>query len=440
MRGIEAALAVWEDVEKGAFASEKLRAVTADVVAAERTLAATLVYETLRRRGLWEHLLERFVRRPLVELGKDERSALLLGTAGLGSLRTFAPAVLVSALVSEIKRRRGPGAANFVNAVLRGMAETAPSLVESLRTSANLKDFALCRGIPQWAASLWEREIGTSQTKRLIRLLAMRTFASLRVSSEEERPILLEELKIHGIRAWPSPLLPFAVRTASTPHPPELPGFTTGRVSVQSESTMLVGRIAASFWKERQIVLDMCAGRGGKTALLAQLLPQARIEAWELSPGRVKAHEREMRRLGFAERIHLFRGDALSLDPEVSPGLILLDAPCTGSGTWGRHPEGKWRFSEKHVSACAERQRELLSRAARMIAPGGFVVYVTCSLFREENEQVVAEVLRRFRDVVDMPFAVDGGLFQKGRPWGATLWPLLPWIDGFYVCALMKRE
>lgn len=439
MRGVEAALLVWAEVEKGAFASEKLRAVTADVAGTERILATTLVYEALRRKNLWEHLLEKLARRPLAELGKDERAALLLGTAGLCSLRTFAPAVLVSALVSEMKRRKGHGAANFVNAVLRGAVETAPALMEDLKSSATLKEFALFRGIPQWAASLWEREIGGAQAKRLIRLLAMKNFASLRLASEGERPAYLEELRHHGIHAWPSPLLPFGVRTASTLHPPTLPGFAAGRVSLQSESAMLVGGVVASFWEARRGILDMCAGRGGKTALLAQLLPEARIEAWELSPGKARAHEREMRRLGFSERVRLFHGDALVLEPGESPGMVLLDAPCTGSGTWGRHPEGKWRLSERHVSLCAELQKELLSKAIQIVAPGGHVVYVTCSLFREENEQVVADVLSRFRNVVDMPFA-GGKPFQKGRPWGAALWPLLPWIEGFYVCVLKKRE
>jgi len=311
--------------------------------------------------------------------------------------------------------------------------------MEDLKSSATLKEFALFRGIPQWAASLWEREIGGAQTKRLIRLLAMKNFTSLRLASGEDRTAYLEELRCRGIRAWPSPLLSFCVRTASTLHPPTLPGYAAGRVSLQSESAMLVGNIAASFWKSGLGILDMCSGRGGKTALLAQLLPEARIEAWELSPGRVRAHEREMRRLGLSERVRLVQGDALVLEPEEPPGMVLLDAPCTGSGTWGRHPEGKWRVSERHVSLCAALQEELLSKAVRIVAPGGYVVYVTCSLFREENEQVVADVLSRFRNVVDMPLAA-GKPFQKGRPWGAALWPLLPWIDGFYICVLKKRE
>jgi 16S rRNA (cytosine967-C5)-methyltransferase len=183
----------------------------------------------------------------------------------------------------------------------------------------------------------------------------------------------------------------------------------------------------------------MLCRKSGKTALLAQLLPEARIEAWELSLRQGKGSRKgdEASRL-FGEDTP-FHGDALVLEPEEPPGMVLLDAPCTGSGTWGRHPEGKWRLSERHVSLCAELQKELLSKAVRMVAPGGYVVYVTCSLFREENEQVVADALSRFRNVVDIPFA-GGKPFQKGRPWGAALWPLLPWIDGFYVCVLKKRE
>ncbi|HOK19637.1 MAG TPA: RNA methyltransferase, partial [Thermosynergistes sp.] len=119
--------------------------------------------------------------------------------------------------------------------------------------------------------------------------------------------------------------------------------------------------------------------------------------------------------------------------------LIVLDAPCSGSGTWGRHPEGKWRLTRRRLGEIAALQKRLLDRALSLLPPGGTVVYITCSLLRAENEQVVGDIMTSRSDAVELEVIQEGLPLKRGRPWGYYILPTLPWLDGFYIAIIMKR-
>jgi len=192
-------------------------------------------------------------------------------------------------------------------------------------------------------------------------------------------------------------------------------------------------------------VLDMCSGRGVKAGQIAQALPDARIECWELSPLRHRSALREMARLGIGDRVVLRLGDALSLspaetaEPDKKPSIVFLDAPCTGSGTWNRKPESKWTLSWAKVDKMVELQRNLLKKSLSLVRTGGIIIYVTCSLLRQENENVVADALSGVAGCVVLDTPLDGPHVRRGRPWGTYIMPGLPWLDGFYVAIIMKR-
>jgi len=183
----------------------------------------------------------------------------------------------------------------------------------------------------------------------------------------------------------------------------------------------------------------MCAGRGIKTGHILERTQNTIVEAWDISKNKVNAGRRELKRLGVLERSIWKAGDSLSLVPDAIPDLVLLDAPCSGSGTWNRHPEGKWKLSSGKLAGYSRLQKDLLKRAIDLLASGGIVVYSTCSMFREENEMVVGEVLCSAPEVIEIE--IDGKSFplQRGRPFGYYIWPSSPWMDGFFLCILMKR-
>ena len=246
-------------------------------------------------------------------------------------------------------------------------------------------------------------------------------------------------LSAGGIDGVASDLFPESIRLSSTVSPVLVPGFDKGLATVQTEGSMLAASLVPAFWRHGGTILDMCSGRGVKAGQIAQSLPDARIECWELSPGRSRAAAREMARLGIGDRAALRLGDALSLSPAGRPSVIFLDAPCTGSGTWNRKPESKWTLSWSKVDKIGELQRALLKRALTLAESGGIIIYVTCSLLRQENENVVADALSVAADCVVLDAPLAGPHVRRGRPWGTYILPGLPWLDGFYVSVIMKR-
>lgn len=195
----------------------------------------------------------------------------------------------------------------------------------------------------------------------------------------------------------------------------------------------MVGRIAADF--EGTCLLDMCAGRGVKTGQIAALRPDASLEGWDLSQGRIAAAEREMRRLGLTGRVTLKSGSSLELIAQRLPDAILVDAPCSGSGTWRRHPEGAWRLSEESLAELSRLQSQLLARAFALVRRGGKVIYSTCSLLAEENEEAVARALALSPGVRPVEVSLPGGVTRK---LGSVILPENPWTDGFYAAAFTK--
>lgn len=439
MRGIEAALECRREVRKGAFASEALRKLGGKMENPDRVLASSLLYATSRRESLWKHLLGLFLRKPLHALSAETADALLVGTAGLVELRRFSPNALVSALVGQVKEGRAPHEAGLVNAVLRRIGEEAPQILEKMGRSPDVKDQCLFRGIPSWVGRRWMDDWGKEEARNLWKLSSMKPYMSLRLNRPEHDASFRAELERAKVRGWPSPIVNRSFRLASNPFPPSLPGYSEGRITPQTESSMLVVEAFLELF-EGGPVLEMCSGRGVKSGQMLSCLPEdVPVESWELSPGKVASARSEMNRIGVGKRAVFKVGDALSLEPERAPKAIFLDAPCSGSGTWKRHPESKWRLSPERLTQLAQIQAALLERAFRLVQPGGIVVYCTCSLFREENEQLVGGVLGSGSDLVELPLGFPGGVSTRGKPYGRVLRPSLPWIDGFFAAAFMKR-
>ena len=146
----------------------------------------------------------------------------------------------------------------------------------------------------------------------------------------------------------------------------------------------------------------------------------------------------EMARLGLSDRVTVRQGDALELIPEESPDCVLVDAPCSGSGTWRRHPEGKWRQTEEGLQELSRLQADLLRRAFSLVAPGGRVVYSTCSLLAEENESVTARVLAEHPEMELLCWG--GGEQPDPESPGMVILPDNPWVDGFYMAVFEKKK
>jgi 16S rRNA (cytosine967-C5)-methyltransferase len=237
----------------------------------------------------------------------------------------------------------------------------------------------------------------------------------------------------------PSDISQSAVLLESNPYPPDLPGYAEGISTPQGESSIWAVECLLSHWHGGGL-LDMCMGRGVKAGHILTFCMDAEIEGWDTSRPRLKTAEEEFRRLGVGGRVRPVCGDAAVMTPGISPTAILLDVPCSGSGTWGRRPEGKWRMTPEKLKAAALLQERLFARAADLLSPGGVLMYSTCSIFREENEKVVGSVMSTRADLVELPIRPKSPAQRKGRPYGALMFPESPWLDGFYIAIFKKKR
>jgi 16S rRNA (cytosine967-C5)-methyltransferase len=440
MRGIDGALSVMRDVERGIFASESLRHTLCDIIEpAERKLASSLVYVTLRRMGLWKHLLTKFCHRPPASLSRETAMCLVVGIAGVLELEHFKPGVLVNALVQRVKTAAHEDLreASLVNAVLHKIMKEAPAYIESIKSSQALRDQALAYGVPGWVAAEWGREFGIKEARRLIQLSTAQTWMSLRAADPADRDALISECA--AFSASKSDLTEYGIRLEANPYPPDVPGYAAGRLTPQTESSMAAVETLLSLWSGGRL-LDMCMGRGVKAGHILARCPEAKIEGWDLSPARLKAAEREFARLGVKGSCKMICGDARSMEPETQPDAIILDAPCSGSGTWGRHPDGKWRTTPAEADKLTRLQKKLLARGCEILRPGGIIMYCTCSVFREENEDVAGSVMASRNDMVELPAKAGIPSPRKGKPYGTAIWPETPWLDGFYIVVFKKKS
>jgi 16S rRNA (cytosine967-C5)-methyltransferase len=442
LRGIEGALFVLQGVREGRFIGSTLRALGDEgkIAAKELSLASSLAYAAVRREALWHEVFGAYLK--VKGKGKPKLAPVLLdclqlGAAGLLELRNFAGGALVNGLLEILKGKGEAKAVPTVNAILHNIARDGGTTLEKLRRSPRQEERALWAGVPVWSLPAWKKTWGGGDLAELFELMQIPPRASLRTPPGKRETLLALLENAGGV---PSSLFPESIRLPGTVLPSLTPGFGQGLATVQTEGSMLVASLATKFGGG--LVLDMCSGRGVKAGQIAQTLasrPGARLECWEISSDRHLAAVREMERLGVPDRVVLRLGNALSLEPAERPSVVFLDAPCSGSGTWNRKPESKWRLNWAKLDRMGELQRALLRRALSLTAPGGVIIYATCSLLRQENENVVADALSGETAYVVMDTPWTGSHTRRGRPWGTYIWPALPWLDGFYTAIIMKR-
>ena len=304
---------------------------------------------------------------------------------------------------------------------------------------------------PEWLAPYFTRAFGADAIIEG-RALAERAPVDLRVNSlKSTRENALEELA--HLDPQPTPFAPFGLRIAvrADGRGPALlaePAYVKGLVEVQDESSQLVAALAQAQPGEQ--VLDLCAGGGGKTlAIAASMDNKGQIYATDSDGRRLMPIFERLERAGVRNaQVRAPRGQAdILTDIEGRCDLVLVDAPCTGVGTWRRNPDAKWRMRPGALEQRMKDQDAALARASAYVRPGGRLAYVTCSLLREENEDRVAAFLAAHDDF----FALDmadvargaglGGLLERATPapHGMTLLPSRVGADGFFICVMRRR-
>jgi 16S rRNA (cytosine967-C5)-methyltransferase len=391
-----------------AYADEVLHAELDETVGREDAgLATQLTLGVLR----WQRLLDFLIERNLTKTTKtpdvEVRIALRLGIYQLWFLDRVPAHAAVHESVELVKRARKRSAAMLVNAVLRKAAKEAKQFAQSRNAIEALlpKELPLAERLgilqshPTWMVGRWLRTFGEERTCALLASNNRIPALSCYVLDAQRRQDALTSLKKAGCVVEPGLLL----RDAWTLHggnPAASEAVQRGWVAIQDEASQAVAHVLAV--EPGHTVLDLCAAPGGKTLLLAQAAgPQGRVIAADLHEHRVRAMAQRFKNSGI-RNIELRTLDGTQVLPFERPfDRILVDAPCSGTGTLARHPEIRWRLRAEDLSDLHERQVRLLRNALGNLAPYGRLVYSTCALEPEENELVVHEALggaqNRFR-------------------------------------------
>jgi len=412
-RARQIALKVLDRVERErAFAAAVLEAELRNVAdVRDASLATELVYGALRHRPWLDRLLAGASERGLDKLDPVTLEALRVAAYELAFLDRVPAHAVLNEAVREIRRIRGKGLAGFANAILRKLAADRAALRPPDPASAS--DPALALGLPSW---LFDRLAATHGRDRAIamgRAFNAPSRRTLRINTARIDLALARQRLGPGTRD--GVYLPWAVDADDRAAVRALED--EGLAAHQDEGAGLV--VAALDPRPGERILDACAGRGGKTAAIAQITGGgAALHAIDKQASKLERLAFELGRQGFCANTATC--DLTAGDPpfEGSFDRVLLDAPCSGTGTMGRRPEIRWRLQPDAVASLAELQRALLDRAAELVNPGGRLVYAVCSVLPDE----CAAHLEPF-------LAACPGFALVAEP--PPLWPkAIPWQGG----------
>ena len=367
---------------ESAYAMELLHASRhANLSATNHGLASELVMGVLRWRSRLDREITRHSSISLARLDSEVLTSLRLAIYQLMFLDRIPARAAIHDGVELVKQARKSSAAAFTNAVLRKLAKRGEKAlaveIPACQTSAQLSaQFAH----PQWLVERWVREFGFDCAVKICNYDQQVPETTIRVTDPADE----DELTREGVRLVPGRILSSA-RRAAIGNSTVTAAFRQGRVAFQDEASQLVSLLVG----QGTTILDCCAAPGGKTRVLAQQNPSATILAVELHSHRARL----LRKLVSAPNVRVVAADVRMLPLVAGFDRVLVDAPCSGTGTLARNPEIKWRLRIEDLTDLRDRQISILRSAMQRVSPKGRLVYATCSLEREENQNVVDSAL-----------------------------------------------
>jgi 16S rRNA (cytosine967-C5)-methyltransferase len=411
----------------------------------DRDLLNAILFGVLRWRGRLDYIIARFSKTPLAKIDLPILNILRAGVFQLIFLTRIPPSAAVHTSVEMAKSIGAPWIGAFVNAVLRRAAAEHGSVRFPDPQKEPVRSLTAAWAFPEWLTERWLGRFGAERTADLFESINAIPPLSLRVNTLKTRQADLmatlqaEAKAVDACTLAPDGILVKGLQSRMT----ALSSFQQGWFQVQDEAAQLVSLLLAP--RPGETVLDACAGRGGKTGHIAQLMSnQGTLVALDRSGARLATLKEEMRRLGVSivscREASLSEGCAAEAPARFD--RVLLDAPCSGLGTLRRNPDIKWAADRKDLNRYHQTQFALLERAAERVAPGGVLVYAVCSPEPEETVDVVRMFLAKNpqfqtnRDVHDLPEAIRPLLDPQGF---LQTYPHLRYMDGFFAARLRLK-
>ena len=366
-------------IEQGAFADELLHSERLnDLSPADRALCTQIVMGVLRWRSQLDEVITSWSKAPSHKLDLEVATALRMGAYQLAHLERVPAHAAVDQTVELVKRAGRRFAAPMVNAVMRKIAASTAA-PPPMGEEESLDRIAAATAHPVWLLQRWSTEYGLDAVRQMTRYNQEIPVPTLRLQD----PRAESDLRNEGIELASGALVAGA-RRVTAGEVTKTRVFAEGRAYLQDEASQLVALLVGHGAR----ILDCCAAPGGKTSVMAERNPSSLVVATELHPARARL----TRRLVRAHNVYVVAANAEALPLAPNFERALADVPCSGTGTLARNPEIKWQLRPDDLSDLHRRQVSILRSALGCLVPGGRLVYSTCSLEREENEDVVAEV------------------------------------------------
>lgn len=366
-----------------------------DIKEPDKSFLSELVYGTIRWYGKLDWIISQFVpSKKLKKFQPEIVEILRLGLYQLFFLRNVPDYAAVNESVILAKKYGNIGASGLVNAVLRRIIRNKDKIEHLKLEKDPVKYIAVNYSHPEWMIERWIKRYGVEETIKLCMANNLRPPIYARVNLlKTDRKKLLNYLNNEGIKARESPNLSESIEIIDLVVPIyELSSYKQGLFQVQDEGAMLISHILDP--KPDEIIIDACAAPGGKTTHIAELMQnKGKIFAFDIDIKRLNLLKENCTRLGITI-VEAIESDSSNLSKYELADRIIVDVPCTGLGVLRRRIESRWRRTIDNVNSLPEFQYKILEGSAKCLKPGGVLVYCTCTIEPEENEQIVDRFIK----------------------------------------------
>ena len=408
----------------------------------ERAFLTRITEGTLERMVELDYILDRFSKVPVKKMKPVIRNLLRLSVYQMKYMDSVPDAAVCNEAVKLARKKGFSNLTGFVNGVLRSTARGLKDLEYPTELKGQEGEYlSVHYSMPAWITEKWLREYGLPDTKTMLSAFLEPSATTIRVNTRRITPgELKRRLEAEGIRAEIHPRLPYAMNIRGYDTLGRIRSFREGLFFVQDISSMLAVEAASA--KKGSFCLDVCGSPGGKALQLALLLEGTGcVEARDLTDYKEGIIRENIERLQ-ASNVRARVYDARVLDPAMieKADVVLADLPCSGLGVLGKKPDIKYRVLPESLNSLAELQREILGTVWQYVKPGGTLIYSTCTINRQENEENVGWFMERYPfEAKPLPQAFAGFVDEEIRQRGmCQLLPGVHGTDGFFIARLKR--